>query len=62
MKFIVSGKDGTVYGGIQGMAVWEEADMTVSGKDGTAEASSSMAEWSLLCQVKMAQYMGVSKV
>ena len=31
---------------------------TVSGKAGTAKASSSMAEWSLLCQVKMAQYMG----
>ena len=41
----VSSKAGTVCGGVHGITVWgEEQIRTVSGKAGTAKASSSVAE------------------
>ena len=46
----------------QAKIYFREQIRTVSGKAGTAEISSSETEWCLLCQVKLAQYVGVSVV
>ena len=44
MKFTVSSKAGTVCGGVRSITISEGAGISVSGKAGTAKASSSVVE------------------